>query len=76
MSKQENTNKTIDIYVDKLYRCPRPAEPCYIGIPLKQGELFKLDGVEILQDGKPVPVQKKITSRHKDGSVLLTGVWC
>ncbi len=69
MSKQENTNKTIDIYVDKLYRCPRPAEPCYIGIPLKQGELFKLDGVEILQDGKPVPVQKKITSRHKDGSV-------
>ncbi len=69
MGKLEATGKTIDIHVDKLYRRPRIAEPCFIGIPLKQGELFELDGVEVLQDGRPLPIQKKVTSRHKDGSV-------
>lgn len=69
MSKLEAMGKTIDIYVDKLYRRPRIAEPCCIGIPLKQGELLGLDGVEVLQDGRPLPIQKKVTSRHKDGSV-------
>lgn len=61
--------KTIDIYIDKLYRYPRLAESCYIGIPLKQGELFDLDGVEVFQEDAPLPIQKKITSRHKDGSI-------
>lgn len=61
--------KTLDIYIDKLYRYARNSEPCYIGIPLKEGELANLDGVEVLQGSVPLPLQKKITSRHKDGSV-------
>lgn len=61
--------KGIDIHIDKLYRYERFAEPCGIGIPLKEGMLFEPDAVAVLQDGKPLPVQKKVTSRHKDGSV-------
>ncbi len=61
--------KGIDIYIDKLYRYERPAEPCCIGIPFKEGTLLNPDTVAVLQDGRPLPLQKKVTSRHKDGSV-------
>ena len=61
--------KTITIYFDKLYRYPRSAEPCGIGIPLKAGVLTDPDRVAVLQEGRPLPIQKKVTSRHKDGSV-------
>ena len=59
----------IEIHVDKLYRYPRIREPLAIGIPVKQGELTDIDEVAVYQDGKPLPLQKKITSRHQDGSV-------
>ena len=59
----------IDIYVDKLYRYERKAEPCFIGIPMKKGVLSDLDQVAVLQDGRALPIQKKVTARHDDGSV-------
>lgn len=59
----------IDICFDKLYRYDRIAEPCYIGIPVKEGELWNTDGVGVYQEGRRLPLQSKITSRHKDGSV-------
>ncbi|MBD5451036.1 MAG: hypothetical protein HDR25_00185, partial [Lachnospiraceae bacterium] len=59
----------IDIYVDKLYKYERKAEPCFIGIPVKKGALLNLDQVAVLQDGKALPLQKKVTARHDDGSV-------
>lgn len=59
----------IDIYFDKLYKYERKAEPCFIGIPLKKGELYDLERVAVLQDGKAIPLQKKVTARHDDGSV-------
>lgn len=59
----------IEIYVDKLYRYPRIREPLSIGIPIKQGELTDIDKVAVYQEGKKLPIQKKITSRHQDGSV-------
>lgn len=59
----------IDIYFDKLYRYDRIAEPCYIGIPVREGELWDADGICVRQEGKCVPVQAKVTSRHRDGSV-------
>ena len=62
-------NKSVDIFIDKLYRSPRIAEPCYIGIPVKAGTLMDTERVVVFQEGKPIPVQKKITSIHKDGSV-------
>ena len=59
----------IDIFFDKLYRYERIAEPCYIGIPVKEGELREPSGVKVYQEGRPLPLQTKVTSRHKDGSV-------
>ncbi len=59
----------IKIYFDKLYRYPRMAEPCSVAIPVKEGKLMSLDDVAILQEGKAVPLQAKVTSRHKDGSI-------
>ena len=58
-----------DIYFDKLYRYDRISEPCYIGIPVREGELRDTDGVCVYQDGKRVPLQTKVTSRHRDDSV-------
>ena len=53
-----------DIVFQKLYRYPRCAEPCFIGLPVKKGLVFpdKLEHVGISQNGKAVPVQAKITS--------------
>lgn len=59
----------IDINFDKLYRYPRNEEHCFIAIPVRKGALSDISGVAILQDGIPVPMQGKITSVHKDGSV-------
>lgn len=59
----------IELKFDKLYRYPRNAEPCYVGIPVKKGVLKDLSNVAVIQEGKPVPLQKKVTSYHKDGSV-------
>lgn len=59
----------MEIYFDKLYRYDRIAEPCYIGIPVKKGQLRDADGVRVYQEGRELPLQTKVTSRHKDGSV-------
>lgn len=59
----------IDIYFDKLYRYERVGEPCYIGIPVKEGELCSTDSVRLYQGGGALPIQTKVTSRHKDGSI-------
>ncbi len=59
----------MDIYVDKLYKYERKEEPCFIGIPVKKGELRDLDRVTVFQDDRVLPLQKKVTARHDDGSV-------
>lgn len=59
----------IDIYVDKLYKYERLAEPCFIGIPMKKGVLRDLDKVAVFQGDRVLPLQKKVTARHDDGSV-------
>lgn len=59
----------IDIFFDKLYRYPRIEEPCSIAIPVKEGTLNSLDKLAIIQEGKILPMQAKVTSRHKDGSI-------
>lgn len=59
----------MDIRFDKLFRYDRIMEHCNIAIPVKQGELFSTDGVEIFQNGFALPIQKKVTSRHKDNSI-------
>ncbi len=59
----------INLYFEKLYRYPRIAEPCFIGIPVRRGELWDISHVAVWQEGRQVPLQAKITSRHEDGSV-------
>lgn len=59
----------MELYFDKLYRYDRLSEPCYIGIPVREGELWDTEGVWVRQEGKRMPLQAKVTSRHKDGSV-------
>lgn len=59
----------IKIYFDKLYRYERKAEPCSVAIPVKQGALRSVDKVAVLCEGRALPVQAKVTSRHADGSV-------
>ena len=62
-------SQMIDIYFDKLYRYDRLSEPCYIGIPVREGVIWDTDGVRVYQAGNCLPLQTKVTSRHKDGSV-------
>lgn len=57
------------IRFDKLYRYDRKMEHCSIAIPVKKGELHSLDEVQILDNKKVLPIQKKVTSRHQDGSI-------
>lgn len=59
----------MEIRFDKLYRYDRPQEHCSIAIPVKEGVLRDLDKVQILDEGKVLPIQKKVTSRYKDGSI-------
>lgn len=59
----------MDIYFDKLYRYDRISAPCCIGIPVREGELRDIGGVCVYQGGKRVPLQGKVTSRHRDNSV-------
>lgn len=59
-----------NINFEKLYKYPRIAEPCFIGLPVKRGLIPEgaLDKAAISQNGKAVPVQAKVTSKHADGS--------
>ena len=59
----------VEIYFDKLYRYPRNEEHCFIGVPVKKGELKDLSKVAVLQNNKLVPMQGKVTSYHEDGSI-------
>jgi hypothetical protein len=59
----------IEIKFDKLYRYDRINEPCFIGFPLKKGELYSLDKVAVYQEDKRLPVQAKITSTYEDNSI-------
>ena len=59
-----------DIKFDKLYRYERVSEPCFIGLPVKEGLIpdGALQKAAISQNGNPVPMQVKVTSTHPDGS--------
>ncbi len=59
----------IALNFEKLYRYPRIGEPCYVGIPVKEGVLQDVARVAVFQNDNQVPVQAKVTSRYKDGSV-------
>lgn len=59
----------IEIYCDKLYRYPRIQEPLSVAVPFKKGECKDIHNFAVLQDGKPVMIQPKVTSKYSDGSI-------
>lgn len=59
----------IEIYCDKLYKYPRIQEPVSVAVPLKKGELRDTAQIAVLQEGRPMLTQPKVTSRYEDGSV-------
>ena len=59
----------MELYFPKLYRYDRLREHCSIAVPFAQGKLGSADGVRVFQGEKQVPVQTKVTSRYRDGSI-------
>lgn len=57
------------IKVDKLYRYPRINEHLSVCVPLKKGQLFNKDDIEIYDNEEKLPIQTKITSKYNDGSI-------
>ncbi len=63
--------KTIEVFIDKLYKFDRKNEQCFVGFPFPKGEVRELAEVRILDEDKDeyLPTQMKVTSRYEDGSV-------
>lgn len=61
--------KQIELRFDKLYNRDRLAQPCCVSLPFSEGELFEENKVYLEQGDRLLPVQKKVLSRYKDGSV-------
>lgn len=57
------------VQFEKLYRYDRIMEPCRIAVPLKKGDLWDIDTVQILDGDRVLRSQKKVTSRYEDGSI-------
>lgn len=58
-----------EIKFPKLYRYDRKREHCQVAVPFAEGELTVPEKVQIFQDGRCMPSQKKVTSRYADGSI-------
>ena len=59
----------ITLKFEKLYNRDRIAQPCFVSVPLARGVLKEIDKVSLKQNGKTLPVQKKVLSSYPDGSV-------
>lgn len=59
----------MDIKFQKLYRYDRTGEHCNVAVPFSKGRINDAGSVQIYQNGKCIPVQKKVTSRYDDGSI-------
>lgn len=59
----------MQISFPKLYRYDRIKEHCYVAIPFAKGILTKEREVQLVQNGKKVPIQTKVTSKYDDGSI-------
>lgn len=59
----------MEVKFPKLYRYDRIHEHCQVAIPFAKGELTDSELIRIYQDGRLMPSQKKVTSKHSDGSI-------
>ena len=56
------------LHFPKLYKNERTAEPCCAAIPFAKGVFTEGDRLRILDGGREIPNQSKVTSRYADGS--------
>ena len=59
----------MELYFPKLYRYDRTREHCFVAVPFAAGALRSADSVKVFQREKQMPVQTKVTSRYRDGSI-------
>lgn len=59
----------MEVKFPKLYRYDRLREHCHVAIPFAKGELTDAELLQIYQDGRLMPSQKKVTSKYSDGSI-------
>ena len=57
------------LFFPKLYRYERLQEHCAVGMPFPQGAFRESMRLKVLDDGKELPVQSRVTSRYADGSI-------
>lgn len=59
----------IELTFEKLSRFERIGEPCSIAVPFALGVLKDASNVTILDSGKPIPVQSRVTAKWPDDSI-------
>ena len=59
----------MQLHFEKLYSKDRKMQPCSVSIPLAKGEVYPETEVFLEQEGKHLPVQKRVLSGYRDGSV-------
>ncbi len=59
----------MEIYLDKLYRDDKKAEPLFVAVPFPKGKLRDEKSVRMRDGESTLPLQCKVTSRYDDGSV-------
>ena len=59
----------MNIHFPRLYRNERSQEPCWVSLPFAQGAFREGQRIRITEDGRELPVQRRVLSRYRDGSV-------
>ncbi len=65
----EGIGLKIKVKFDKLYRWDRKREHCSIAVPIRKGQLWSAEKVQVMDGDSVLPSQTKVTSRYEDGSV-------
>ena len=55
----------MELKFPKLYRYDRIREHRSIAVSFAKGQLWEGEQVQIFQNGNPVPIQQKVTSRYE-----------
>lgn len=68
-NETQKKERGMEIYLDKLYRDDKTAEPLFLAVPFPKGKLRDERKVRILDGNASLPLQSRVTSRYEDGSV-------
>ena len=64
-----SSRSTIPIEFEKLSKWDRHDEPFKLAIPWPRGHITDAEAVSLNDEGEPLPLQRRVTSRWADGSV-------